>query len=186
MRRSLPLLVVTAVSLALPASVWSQDPPAAPPPAANPRLATPPPPPSNQNVRVDVTIALKADGKPLTKTLSMVTGDGKLSQGRAGIEIPVPNSGAPVVSYSYRGVSVNVDATPQILDGSRVLVRLKMTFSTVYKPETGQSSMPSFGNGQHEAWGIVFESGKPVIVTQSSDAETGRDYTIEVKATILK
>jgi hypothetical protein len=150
------------------------------------------PPASNQNVRVDVTIALKADGKPLTKTLSMVTGDGKSALGRAGIEIPVPTQmmgtpgSAPITSFNYRSLSVNVDAIPQILDGNRVMLRLKLNFSTVYKPESGQNSPASFGNGSHDAHGIVLESGKPVVVTQSTDAETGRDYTVEVKATILK
>ena len=40
-----------------------------------------PPSPSNQNVRIDVTISLKGDAKPLVKSLSMVAGDGKETQG---------------------------------------------------------------------------------------------------------
>ena len=32
----------------------------------------------------------------------------------------------------------------------------------------------------------MFESGKPVVVTQAADGETGREYTVQVTATILK
>jgi hypothetical protein len=171
----------------------AQEPPAEPPPKQV-RVGVLPDekPSSHTNVRVDVTIRLEADGKPLTKALSMVTGDGKSALGRAGIEIPVPTQimgapgTAPITSYNYRPLSVNVDAIPQILDATRVLLRLKLNFSTVYKPAAGQVTQPSFGNASHDAHGIVLESGKPVVVTQSTDAETGRDYTVEVKATILK
>jgi hypothetical protein len=151
------------------------------------------PPPSNQNVRIDVTISLKTDSKPLVKSLTMVAGDGKETKGRAGIEIPVPNQmfGAqgtpPITSYNYKNVSVNVDATPQLLDPTHVWLRLNLQFTTVYKAESGQGTPPpSFGQGSHEVRGIVFESGKPVVVTQSSDGETGREYSVQVTATILK
>jgi hypothetical protein len=198
MPRPFPLVVFSLVALALPSTLRSQEPPATPPVSApvltpGPRPMSPPPPPSNQNVRVDVTISLKGDAKPLVKTLSMVAGDGKETKGRAGIEIPVPtqivsNSGAPpITSYNYRNVSVNVDATPQILDPTHVLLRLNLQFSTVYKSEGGQGTPPpSFGNGSHEVRGIIFDSGKPVVVTQAADGETGREYSIQVTATILK
>ena len=180
--------VVLAASLSWPMIARAQDPPKPVPVEATPAST---PKASSQNVRVDVTISLKAAGKPLSKTLSMVTGDGKSALGRAGIEIPVPTqmmSGAnpPITSFTYRNVSVNVDAIPQIIDGHRVMLRLKLSFSTVYKPDGSQASQPSFGNGSHDAFGIVFESGKPIVVTQATDAETGRDYSVEVKATILK
>jgi Flp pilus assembly secretin CpaC len=188
MRRSLSLAVAVALTLALPSSAWSQEPPAAPAPLLRPM--PPPPPPSSQNVRIDVIISLKGDAKPVAKTLSMVAADGRETKGRAGIEVPVATSFAPGTtvpsSFNYRSVGVNVDATPQILDGSRVLLRLSLNFSTVYKPEGGQPQQPSFGQGSHEVRGIVFDSGKPVVVTQATDAETGREYTVEVKATVLK
>ena len=56
-----------------------------------------------------------------------------------------------------------------------MLLRLKLNFSTVYKPDGTQASQPSFGNGSHDVDGIVFESGKPIVVTEAADAETGRD-----------
>jgi hypothetical protein len=206
MPRSIQLLVFPLVSLALSSTVGSQEPPSPPVsttvPAAGAPVSTsvpsfaprPLPPPSNQNVRIDVTISLKGDAKPLVKSLTMVAGDGKETKGRAGIEIPVPTQmfggqqgTAPITSYNYKNVSVNVDATPQLLDQTHVWLRLNLQFTTVYKSESGQGTPPpSFGQGSHEVRGIVFESGKPVVVTQSADGETGREYTVEVKATILK
>jgi len=62
---------------------------------------------------------------------------------------------------------------------------MNIQFSTVYKPESGQQQ-PSFGQGSHEVRGIVFESGKPVVVTQAVDGETGREYSVQVTATLMR
>jgi hypothetical protein len=195
MRLLLPCVALAFATVVAP-NLAAQEP--VPAPASGPTpLSTPPGPPKflNQNVRIDVTIALKGDAKPLTKNLSMVASDGRETKGRAGIEIPVPSTrlvakddtspGVPVTSYSYRSVGVNVDATPQILDATHVLLRMNIQFSTVYKPESAQQQ-PSFGQGSHDVRGIVFESGKPVVVTQAADGETGREYTVQVTATLLK
>jgi hypothetical protein len=201
MPRLFPIVAFSFVSLALSSTVRAQEPPTTPPVSGAPASTSVPslvpkplPPPSNQNVRIDVTISLKGDAKPLVKSLTMVAGDGKETKGRAGIEIPVPTTmfggqqgGQPVTSYHYKNVSVNVDATPQLLDATHVWLRLNLQFTTIYKPESGQGSpQPSFGQGSHEVRGIVFESGKPVVVTQSADGETGREYSVQVTATILK
>jgi hypothetical protein len=97
--------------------------------------------------------------------------------GRAGIDIPVPLS-------NYRTVGINVDATPTILDTGRISVRLKLGFSTVYVPEAADNK-PSFGNGSSEMF-LIFDSGKPITATQAMDGESGRDYSVEVRATVLK
>ena len=170
LRRVLPFLALVLVASLVP--LGAQDAP-----------AQPPKPPLYQNVRVDVTISLKGEAKPITKTLSMVATDRRLAKGRAGIEIPVPTQPA---GFNYRSVGMNVDATPEILDASRVLLRLNWNFSTVYKQDAGGPTPPSFGAGSNEVMGIVFESGKPVLVAQAADGETGREYTVTVTATILK
>jgi hypothetical protein len=182
--------LAAAALVALPSLAAAQDPPA---PAAAPPAAQPgaPPRPSftSRNVRLEVTITLKHDTKPIVKKLVLVAADSRETKGRAGIEIPIPTTvgsgNGPVISYNYRSVGVNVDATPQIVDTNKVLVRMSLEFSTVYRPEGGPTDKPSFGQGTHEARAIVFESGKPLIVTQAADAESGREYTVEVKATIL-
>jgi hypothetical protein len=146
-------------------------------------------PASESNVRVDVTLTLKGGAKTaVVKTLSMVARDGGSSSARANVEVPYVTgslnpSGTP--QYNYRTVGVNADATPTILPSGKVAVRLRLSFNTLYKAEGGENSRPSFGNSSHDAAAVVFESGKPALVLQNTDPETGRDYMVEVKATIL-
>jgi hypothetical protein len=142
---------------------------------------------SERNVRIDVAVSLKGP-KPVVKTLSIVTADGRGASGRAGIEIPIAQGagGGPFESFSYRPINVNVDVTPNILASGRVLVRLKMNFQTVYLPESDRTARASFGNGATDVNAVVFESGKPLALTQSVDGESGREYSVQVTATILK
>ena len=112
----------------------------------------------------------------------MVATDGREAKGRAGIEIAVAtrSDARPdrPSTYNYRPVGVKVDATPQIIDathGSRmkhpVLDRLQ---------GGGRAGISAqFRQGSHEVRAIVFESGKPVIVTQAADGETGREGTVQ-------
>ena len=189
LRRLVLPLAAAAIVACVPTLVAAQDSPAqAPTPVAMQPGGPPRPSFTNRNVRLEVTITLKHDTKPVVKKLVLVAADSRETKGRAGIEIPIPSSvgptGAPM-TYNYRAVGVNVDATPQILDATKVLVRMSLEFSTVYRPEGASTDKPSFGQGTHEARAIVFESGKPLVVTQAADAESGREYTVEVKATIL-
>ena len=141
-----------------------------------------PPKPTEQNVRIDVTVSLKG-AKPMVKTLSMVAADGRPASGRAGLEIPVKLG---LEGMNYRNVGVNVDATPQILPSGRVMLRLKLQFSNVYKSEVPEVPQPTFGSGNTDLHGVLFDSGKPVTVSVASDGEAGREYTVQVTATILK
>jgi hypothetical protein len=165
----------------LAAPVRAQEVPVGPPPMM---MQDPgrQPKPTEQNVRIDVSVALKGT-KPMVKTLSMVTADGRPASGRAGLEIPVMLSGE---GLNYRNVGVNVDATPQILPSGRINLRLKLQFTNVYKSEVPEVPQPTFGSGSTDLQGIIFESGKPVSVSVASDGEAGREYTVQVTATILK
>ncbi len=175
-----------------------QTPPLNTPPPANEVPAPPEPvtigivpsskPASERNVRIDVTLTLKGGAKPVVKTLSMVARDGGSSSARANVEIPYVTgslnpSGTP--QYNYRNVGVNADATPTILPSGKVSVRLRLSFNTLYEAEGAENNRPSFGNSSHDAAAVVFESGKPALVIQNTDPETGRDYTVDVKATVL-
>jgi Flp pilus assembly secretin CpaC len=140
---------------------------------------------SERNVRIDVAIALKGP-KPVVKALTMVAADGRSAAGRAGIEIPVATGSNMIESFTYRPVNINVDATPTILASGRVLLRLKMNFQTVYLPTDSTAPRASFGSGTTDLNAVLFESGKPLTVTQATDGESGREYTVQVTATILK
>jgi hypothetical protein len=194
--------VLAAIALVVCVSPsGAQQPQAYPPPQNPPPLTNEIPPEpvmvgivpqakpaSERNVRVDVTLTLKGGAKPILKTLSMVARDGGSSSARANVEVPYVTgslnpSGTP--QYNYRNVGVNADATPTILPSGKVSVRLRLSFNTLYKAEGAENSRPSFGNSSHDAAAVVFESGKPALVIQNTDPETGRDYTVDVKATIL-
>ena len=149
------------------------------PPAANDGKVI-----SERNVRVDVTVTLKGTEKSVAKSLSLVAADGKEVQGRAGVQLPIPMGGGGPVSY--RDVGINVDAAPRILPSGKVSVSMKLNFSNVLQVPTGGGERPSFGSGSQEVNGVVFDSGKPLVVLEGGDPETGRTYTVQVTATILK
>ena len=180
---SIPFIV--AATLLSPSLVRAQEPPVAqveklvsPPSRADNKAL------SDQNVKVDVTVTVKGADKPVVKSLSLVASDGRESQGRAGVSMPVANS--PGGSFSYKDIGINVDAAARVLPSGKIALRMKLQFSTVYRIDTPGGDRPSFGNGSHEVDNIVFESGKPIVVFHGADAETGRDYTVQVTATILK
>ena len=149
------------------------------PPAANDGKVV-----SERNVRVDVTVTVKATDKTVAKSLSLVAADGKQVQGRAGVQLPIPMGGGGPVSY--RDVGINVDAAPRILPSGKVSVSMKLNFSNVLQVPTGGGERPSFGSGSQEVNGVVFDSGKPLVVLEGGDPETGRTYVVQVTATILK
>jgi hypothetical protein len=146
-------------------------------------------PASERNVRVDVTVTVKGGDKVVAKSLSLVAADGRLVQGRAGVQLPIvmspPSPNIPP-SINYRDVGINVDASPKILASGTIAVSMKLNFSNVLQVPSGGGERPSFGSGSHETNAIVFDSGKPLVVLEGGDPESGRTYTVQVTATILK
>jgi hypothetical protein len=176
-----PLLVTAA-----PAP--SQEPP--PPPPVEIRLPQPDSRgASERNVRVDVAVTVKSAEKSVTKSLSLVAADNRMVQGRAGVNLPILMlagvQGAPS-SVNYRDVGINVDATPRILPSGKIAVSVKLNFSNVLQVQAAGTERPSFGSGSHESNAIIFDSGKTLTVLEGGDPESGRTYTIQVTATILK
>jgi hypothetical protein len=150
------------------------------PPAANDGKVV-----SERNVRVDVTVTVKATDKAVAKSLSLVAADGKQVQGRAGVSLPIAMGGGGQ-GVNYRDVGINVDAAPRILPSGKVSVSMKLNFSNVLQVQSSGGERPSFGSGSQEVNGVVFDSGKPLVVLEGGDPETGRTYTVQVTATILK
>ena len=162
------------------------------------------------NVRFEVAVSSQTGTAAPIKRTALVTvsnsgpgwgsGNGML---RSGNSVPVPSTSfmtkgddgketpaaRPLTSYSYRSVGLNVDASQvSILPSNRVRAILNIEFSGLDEKAAsfggGAPSFPTFS----QRLSLFFESGKPVVVAQSSDFvdNVERKQTVEVKATILR
>jgi hypothetical protein len=156
------------------------------PPAAPPmRPATPPAPqgqtprPSRavptQNVRVEVTIT-DTFGNGGKKIVSMLIADNSSGQIRSSNEIGTPNG--------FRPISINIDASPSVLDSSRIHLGLNVQ----YQPDTSMMSGTSSPKPAtiNESITLLVTDGKPTVISQSADPATDRRVTVEVTATVVK
>lgn len=180
-------------------------------PPAPPAAPTQPEPPGRDrydkdpvNVRFDVTVSSQTGAAAPIKRSATVTvsnsgalgtaGTGML---RSGNSIPVPTTtfdgketpaARPMTSYNYRSIGLNVDVSNvAVLVSGRVQAVLNIEFSGVDDKATNTTGAPSFPTFSQRL-SLFFESGKPILVAQSSDFVDNleRKQTVEVKATILR
>jgi hypothetical protein len=141
------------------------------------------------NIKIEVNITDQIGSGPAArKVVSMIVGDRQNTSIRSSASVPVKMSAGPgqPVSFTYRNVTINVDARPAIIyrEPSKILV----TFGLEYfpKPSGGAEEMEPGMASINERLGLIFESGKPVIVSQAADPTSDRKITVEVTATILR
>jgi len=194
-----------------PAAQQAQTPrPAQPPQPPQPAPAPAPPrePAPVFNVRVEVTITDQTEASPpIKKTIGLTVAEGMNGSVRSGVTVPILSTsfvpekggapGSPVASYSYRNMGLNLDVRNVRVTGNTVVLNLSVEYNPVDEKTSGASAVmattpspqmpPSFATFQ-QTLGLVLESGKPLVVAQSSDPVPGRDRkaSLEVKATILK
>ena len=157
------------------------------------------------NVRFDVTISYQVGTQPpvvRTATLTVVEGTDSATRNnslRAGNQVAVPATtvgsgekadggpGVPVTSYQYRSVGISLDIRNVSVFANRVKANFGVEFSAVDEPRAGSALPPSFPTFQ-QSFSLVLDSGKPVLVAQSSDQvdNVDRVQKVEVKATILR
>lgn len=143
------------------------------------------------NIRIEVNITDQTGSGPAArKVVSMIVGDRQNTSIRSSASVPVktptfPGQVGPPV-FNYRNVTINVDARPAIVlkEPSKILV----TFGLEYfpRPSGGAEEMEPGMASINERLGLIFESGKPLIVSQAADPTSDRRITVEVTATILK
>ncbi len=157
------------------------------------------------NVRVDVTLTDQTGaGQPFTKNVGVDvaatnTPMGSAARSRSAVQVPVrtttvagDNSGAasPVVAYSYRNMSLNLDVSNVTVEGNRVQLHLAVEYSPVDE-RTAEArdieTLASFASFQ-QAMTLVLDNGKPLVVAESSDpvATRNRKVRLEARATILQ
>jgi hypothetical protein len=170
-----------------PAAERAAAPAQAPPPAAEPTAQKPAT--AEQalpvNIKFEVVITDQTGTNPgAKKVVSMIVGDRQNTSIRSTASVPVKSP--TMTGSSYRNVTINVDARPSIIlkEPTKILV----SFGLEYNPK-GRSEAEEMEPGMAaitERLGLIFESGKPIIVSQAADPTSDRKITVEVTATILR
>jgi hypothetical protein len=140
-----------------------------------------------QNVRLDITITDTFGAGPNKKTVNMLVADTRSGSIRASMQIPQPigptaPSGVPS-SFTYANISLNVDATPEVLPDGRIYVTMSVQYTPEGAQEVGGSKKPG---SLIESLTVVLQDGKPTLISQSADPQGDRHVTLEVTATVAK
>src|SRR5262245_25327039 len=161
-----------------PGPVTAETPPPTPP---APRVPPEPAPPSgptprreNQstNIRVEVTVTDQRPGTAaLTKTVSVVTGDGLNGSVRSQTNYLPSGAGPGTAPF-------NVDAVPTILTDGKVHVRLTVQYDVVPPPGPTQDAVRLLGTTIRDSVTLVLESGKPIVAVQSTDPVSDRKVSV--------
>ena len=141
-------------------------------------VPTPQPQGQPVNIKIELTISEESGSAALPKKIvSMTVGDREFGRIRSSAMMqPSPTS--------THEVPLHVDARPIItLDGR---IRVNMTIN--YDSMGGARDAASYPSRiqLREELGVILESGKPLVVSQSADPLGDRKVMVEVKATILR
>jgi hypothetical protein len=204
-----PTPAVAPVAAAAPQPVTAPVPPQARPPvpsqATAPRAEpAPAPKPMSEteaaNVKIEVTITYQVgNAAPVKRMATLTVADQGRGSLRSGNQVAVPSTTfqpvaaggpptSPVTSVTYKSVGLNVDANRVYITGNKARMDLNVEFSAVdEKGSDVAGKYPSFPTFS-QSLTLVLESGKPIIVGQSSDVveNVERKQTVEVRATILR
>lgn len=162
-----------------------RTPETAPPPAVAP---TPPPPPRAlgqlANVIVDVVINDRGpDGPENKRVISATAADGERASVRNSARVVMNDKGG------YTNTGLSLDIRPVLADNNRVRLEVGLEFelldATRGAGDQADKSWAAFGSVRLTQ-NVVLESGKPLIISQSTAPGTQRTVTVEVKATVLK
>jgi hypothetical protein len=210
--RPTPAAVAQPAVAAAPVSMPPQARPAvAQPQVAAPRVEPAPAPKlvsdtEAANVKVEVTITYQVgNAAPVKRMATLTVADQGRGSLRSGNQIAVPSTtyqplapaksdggvpapAAPLTSFNYKSVGLNLDARAVYIQGNKAKLDLSVEFSAVdEKTSDGAGRPPSFPTFSQNMT-LVLENGRPLVVGQSSDFvdNVERKQTVEVKATILR
>jgi hypothetical protein len=140
-------------------------------------------------VRVDITINDTFGSGPTRKTIGLLVADGRNGGIRSSMSVPqstgpVRPDGMPAVSaFTYQNISLNVDASPEVLADGRIFMGLTVQYTPDTPQEPGGSNKPGSLN---ESLQVVLSDGKPTLIAQSADPRGDRKVTLEVTVTVVK
>lgn len=174
-RHSLAIALSAALAVG---TAYAQTPASQPSSTAQEKPTSKPPAPEGQplNIKVDLSITEQSGASPAAKrTVSLIVADRHTSS--------VRSQGSPLQMQGARNATVNVDASPTIIkDG---LIRLIVGLEYYPPSEEGRPA----GDGPrsfNQRMTALVESGKTMVVSQTSDPSPDRKMTVELTATILK
>lgn len=194
-------------------TVKASIPPQAPPSVAAPAKAPAPQQrpelvpflkPGNEleatNVKIEVTMTYQVgNAAPVRRMATMTVADGGRGSLRSGNQVAVTSttfspaaagapSTTPMTTYNYKSVGLNVDANRVYIAGTKAKLDLNIEISAMDEKTADSAGKPPTFPTFSQNLSLVLESGKPLIVGQSSDFvdNVERKQTVEVKATILR
>jgi hypothetical protein len=157
--------------------------------------APPEPAPLPINIKIEVSITDQTGtNTPAKKVVTMIASDRMSTNVRSSASVPVKqmlqvpsgNASAPPTSYTYRNVTINVDARPSIVQKEPNKISLNFGLEYIPRPEGRQEEMEPGMGSWSERLSLILESGKPMVISQAADPTSDRKITVEVTATILK
>lgn len=148
--------------------------------------APPEPPALPINIKIEVSITDQTgNGTPAKKVVTMIAGDRQVTNIRSSASVPVKNPVNPL-AMNFRNVTINVDATPVIVQKEPNKINLRLGLEYFPKSAGGQEEMEPGMASLNERLGLILESGKPMVISQAADPTSDRKITVEVTATILR
>jgi hypothetical protein len=138
------------------------------------------------NIKLEVSITDQTGAGPgAKKVVSMIVGDRQNTSIRSSASVPVKQAGN--MGFTYRTVTINVDARPAIIlkEPSKILVSFGLEYFPKAPASTQEETEPGMAS-INERLGLILESGKPLVISQAADPASDRRITVEVTATILK
>jgi hypothetical protein len=142
----------------------------------------PSPPGQPVNVKLDLTITDQlGPGEPAKKTVSMIVADRMAGSIRS--------------IGNIERATLNVDATPHILQNGNVRLQLGLEYNPRQGRGADKAKTPSGdvveipregGSSLNQRVVIILEPNKPLILSQAADPLSDRKITVEVRVSILK
>ena len=128
------------------------------------------------NVKIELTITDEGgSAAPVKKIVSMTSGDREFGQIRSSAFLAQVGGDVPL----------NVDARPVIQSDGKMRLNLTINYDSLGPGPREGGPNPSKIQIR-EQLGVILESGKPLVISQSADPLGDRKVTVEVKATILR
>jgi hypothetical protein len=129
------------------------------------------------NVQVDVTVSDQVGtAPPVVRTITATAADWNRASVRSQSNVRT--------STGFQPITLSLDVRPQVVGPNRV--RVEIGLDTAAVTTEGSSKELTATPGSRATQTVMLESGKPVLLSQTTDPLIDRKTTIEVKATILR